>query len=67
MTDPLNGITAGATLLLAAGTGWLGWHTRQAVRESVRSRVDARAPRVAALLAEPEWPPFGPQACTGAI
>ena len=32
--------------------------TKDAVRESVRSRADEQAPRVIALMEAPEWPPY---------
>jgi hypothetical protein len=31
---------------------------RDAVKESIRSRIDEQAPRVAMLMEAPEWPPF---------
>jgi hypothetical protein len=48
---------AAGTLVLGGATFWLGWFTKRSVIEAVRSRIDARAPRVVVLPSPPEWPP----------
>lgn len=58
MSDFGTAATAIATVLLGGATVWLGWTTRSAVHESVRSRLDTGAPKIAVLLDEPDWPPY---------
>jgi len=56
-SDWISLSVAVGTLFLGGATVWLGWVSRRAVTESARARVDARAPRLAVLTRQPEWPP----------